>query len=60
MRGRLYLFKTQRSKILIRCNQCGEKFILRGRPGIEGKVDTGFKQCICDNQEQFDITHLGE
>ncbi|MDN9008848.1 hypothetical protein ABE137_03505 [Brevibacillus laterosporus] len=54
------MFKTQRSKIMIRCNQCGERFILRGRPGMEGKVDTGFKQCICDNQEKFDITHLEE
>jgi hypothetical protein len=45
---------THRVKVLIRCNRCGEKFVLRGRRE-RGRVDTGFKQCICSNSEDFDI-----
>jgi hypothetical protein len=39
----------------IQCNQCGERFILKGRVR-KGKVETGFKRCLCDNQEEFDIS----
>ncbi|MFC3790999.1 hypothetical protein ACFOQM_19935 [Paenibacillus sp. GCM10012307] len=46
-----------RVKVTIRCNQCGEKFILRGRRD-KGKVDTGFKQCICSNTDDFEIEEL--
>lgn len=48
---------TDRVKVTIRCNRCGERFILRGRKE-KGKIDTGFKQCICNNANDFDIeTH---
>ncbi len=43
-----------RVKVTIRCRQCGEKFILRGRRE-RGRVETGFKQCVCDNREDFVI-----
>ncbi len=43
-----------RVKVKIRCNQCGERFTLRGRRD-KGRVDTGFKQCICDNRSDFEI-----
>lgn len=49
------MFKTQRTKVTIRCNECGEQFTLRGRRGIEGKVETGFKQCLCSNDRHFNI-----
>ncbi|MFD2115988.1 hypothetical protein ACFSTH_04480 [Paenibacillus yanchengensis] len=41
-----------RTKVMIRCNLCGEKYILRGRR-IDQTIDTGFKQCICDNTEDL-------
>ncbi len=47
------LAKT-RLKVTIRCNRCGERFILRGRKE-KGRVETGFKQCICNNESDFDI-----
>jgi formylmethanofuran dehydrogenase subunit E len=43
-----------RIKVSIRCNKCGERFVLRGRRE-KGKVDTGFRQCICNNEQDFDI-----
>jgi hypothetical protein len=43
-----------RIKVTIRCKNCGERFVLKGRKD-KGKVDTGFKQCICSNDEDFDI-----
>ncbi|MEK8127429.1 hypothetical protein WMW72_05825 [Paenibacillus filicis] len=43
-----------RVKVRIRCNRCGEKFILKGRME-KGKIDTGFKQCVCDNDQDFEI-----
>ncbi|WP_232696295.1 hypothetical protein [Brevibacillus daliensis] len=52
--------KTDRFKVMIRCNQCGERFILRGRRSTEGRVETGFKQCVCDNAERFDILSMDE
>lgn len=44
----------ERTKVLIRCRRCGERFVLRGRRE-NGKVRTGFKQCICNNDSDFDI-----
>ncbi|GGE11144.1 hypothetical protein GCM10011571_10580 [Marinithermofilum abyssi] len=41
--------------VRIRCNQCGERYILKGRMK-KGKVETGFKQCVCDNTMDFDIS----
>lgn len=43
-----------RVKVRIRCKQCGERFVLRGKKE-RGKIETGFKQCICDNQDRFEI-----
>jgi len=45
-----------RVKIMIRCNHCGEKFILRGNMDQKGKADVGFKKCICDNSVNIEIT----
>lgn len=43
-----------RVKVTIRCRQCGERFILRGRKDRD-KIETGFKQCICENSHDLDI-----
>ncbi|SFS94061.1 hypothetical protein [Marininema halotolerans] len=40
--------------VRIRCNQCGERFILKGREK-KGRVETGFKQCLCNNLLDFEI-----
>lgn len=45
---------SPRVKIIIRCKQCGERFILRGRRD-KGKIETGFRQCLCSNETDFDI-----
>jgi hypothetical protein len=47
--------KRERLKVFIRCQQCGERFILRGSKGGKGKLGTGFKQCLCDNKENFEL-----
>jgi hypothetical protein len=47
--------KSRRAKVTIRCNVCGETFTLRGRKDPSGGVDTGFKQCLCDNDKHFSI-----
>ncbi|MGO4888150.1 hypothetical protein ACJ2A9_10355 [Anaerobacillus sp. MEB173] len=46
---------AERYRVVIRCNECGEKFILRGRPNKEGGYDTGFKRCVCGNEEKLEI-----
>jgi hypothetical protein len=51
--------KTGRTKVIIRCNVCGEQFTLRGRRGPAGEVETGFKQCLCDNNRHFHIMEGG-
>ncbi len=43
-----------RIKVTIRCNVCGEKFVLRGRRERDA-IDTGFKQCICNNANDLEI-----
>lgn len=43
-----------RVKVTIRCRHCGERFVLRGRKEKE-RVETGFKQCLCNNRDDFDI-----
>jgi len=45
---------SSRVKVIIRCNRCGEKFTLRGRKE-RGRIDTGFKMCLCSNTADFDI-----
>ncbi|MDQ1909445.1 hypothetical protein RAC89_02880 [Paenibacillus sp. GD4] len=44
---------SNRVKVTIRCRACGERFILKGKRE-KGKIDTGFKQCICNNDKDFD------
>ncbi|WP_198957408.1 hypothetical protein [Paenibacillus selenitireducens] len=43
-----------RVKVKIRCKQCGEKFVLRGKKE-RGRVETGFKQCLCNNTHEFEV-----
>jgi len=43
-----------RVKVTIRCRRCGERFILRGRRDRD-KIETGFKQCVCENSNDLDI-----
>ncbi|CAM3570961.1 hypothetical protein [Marinicrinis lubricantis] len=43
-----------RVKVSIRCNRCGERFILRAKEE-KGRMHTGFKRCICDNESDFEI-----
>lgn len=45
----------QRYKVIVRCNDCGEKFILRGKKDKEGNYETGFKRCVCGNEGQLQI-----
>jgi len=47
--------KMNRLKVAIRCNQCGEKYILRGKMDSSGRIKTGFKKCICDNESNLEI-----
>ncbi|WP_245751997.1 hypothetical protein [Planifilum fulgidum] len=41
--------------VKIRCRKCGEQFTLKGQMR-KGQVETGFKRCLCDNEDDFDIT----
>ncbi len=45
----------QRYKITVRCQDCGEKFILRGKRNEEGQYETGFKRCVCGNEQSLQI-----
>ncbi|MBO8163036.1 MAG: hypothetical protein H0Z34_04840 [Brevibacillus sp.] len=45
----------ERTKVLIRCRKCGERYTLRGRRGAHGKIETGFKQCLCNNDDDFEV-----
>ena len=45
----------ERYKVKIHCKHCGEHFILRGTLNEEGRIETGFRQCICSNKESFKI-----
>ena len=47
--------QDMRVKVHIRCQNCGETFILRGVRDYRGQIDTGFKRCLCDNERHFDI-----
>ncbi|MCL6625044.1 MAG: hypothetical protein K6T63_01570 [Alicyclobacillus herbarius] len=49
---------NQRVKVHIRCRKCGETFILRGVRDAKGRIETGFKRCLCDNEDDFDIEPL--
>ncbi|GAF09029.1 hypothetical protein JCM16418_3146 [Paenibacillus pini JCM 16418] len=43
-----------RVKVKIVCRLCGERFILRGSKERD-RIETGFKQCLCNNRNLFDI-----
>ena len=45
----------QRYKVTVRCNDCGEKYILRGKKTKEGNYETGFRKCVCGNEETLQI-----
>ncbi|MFD1677135.1 hypothetical protein [Alicyclobacillus fodiniaquatilis] len=49
---------SNRIKVHIRCQKCGETFILRGIRDAKGRIETGFKRCLCDNEIDFDIEPL--
>lgn len=48
------LMQNYRVKVTIRCRQCGERFVLKGKQG-KGKIETGFRQCICNNEDDFEV-----
>ncbi|RKQ88411.1 hypothetical protein [Brockia lithotrophica] len=48
----------RRVKVMIRCNRCGEVYILRGRKTKDGTYETGFVQCVCGNTDDFTITPI--
>jgi hypothetical protein len=43
-----------RVKVRITCKACGERFVLRGKKERD-HIETGFKQCLCNNQHDFEI-----
>lgn len=47
--------KKDRLKVFITCQQCGERFILRGKKSGKGHYGTGFQKCLCDNEEKFTV-----
>ena len=49
---------TQRIKLTIRCNQCGERYTLRAQPGPNIRLNSGFKMCICGNTNDIEIEFL--
>ena len=46
--------QSPRVKVMIRCNRCGERFVLRGRRE-KGRIDTGFRMCLCNNTDDFQV-----
>ncbi|SFJ57435.1 hypothetical protein [Thermoflavimicrobium dichotomicum] len=46
--------ENERMMVTIRCLRCGERFILKGRVK-RGRIETGFKRCLCDNESDFEI-----
>lgn len=58
--GRGYGLKLERGaffmrvKVKIICKSCGERFVLRGKKE-RGRIETGFKQCLCDNRNEFEV-----
>lgn len=47
--------EKQRFRVVIRCQKCGEKFILRGREKQDGGYETGFIRCVCGNEEELQV-----
>jgi hypothetical protein len=52
---KVLLQPKQRYKVTVRCYDCGEKFILRGKLNKDGDYETGFKRCVCGNEEGLQI-----
>jgi hypothetical protein len=51
-----WIMQRDRYKVKIRCNVCGEKYTLVGKRGRSGQVETGFKQCLCNNRNNFEVS----
>mgnify|MGYP001214720256 FL=1 len=51
---------SERYRVVIRCRNCGEKFILRGKRNEKGEYETGFKRCICGNEDRLHIDVMKE
>ncbi len=49
------VMKSERLKVFIVCNDCGERFTLRGKKDPKGELNTGFKRCLCDNENNFSV-----
>ncbi|MBP3950561.1 hypothetical protein [Bacillus suaedae] len=49
------MITNKRYRIVIRCSQCGEKYILRGRQNEQGEYETGFKRCVCGNEAHLHV-----
>lgn len=47
----------ERVKVRIRCRKCGEKYVLKGIRS-KGRVDTGFKRCLCDNEGDIEVEEI--
>lgn len=49
------MMQSKRQKVKLQCKRCGEIYTLRGRKDKFGHVATGFKRCICDNENEFRV-----
>jgi hypothetical protein len=47
--------KHERVKVLVKCQSCCRRFILRGVPNKDGDIETGFKRCMCGSAD-VDVT----
>ncbi len=48
---------SSRVKVRIRCRKCGENFVLKGVRS-KGRIDTGFRRCLCDNDRDLDVEEV--
>lgn len=46
--------ENEKCVVAISCNRCGERFVLKGRRR-KGKIETGFKRCLCNNEDDFNM-----
>lgn len=47
-----------RVKVLIRCKECGERFVLRAVRDDWGNWGTSFRMCVCGNVHDLDIEQV--
>ena len=52
------VLQPERKKVMIRCNDCGERYTLRGHIDFNGHYVTGFKRCLCNNEDDFEFEPL--